>query len=314
MKNKHALALVLAAVAIGTVAIAQQPQRLVNVGGDSASDVPYSPLDTARFRVGLIDDPLVAGQEAGVLVEINVKEGDMVKAHQPLAKIDDSQPRMQGKIAHAEFKAAEEKANSTVDIEYATKASEVALKEFQKSREANKKQPGTVSATEVERQWLTYERGILEIKRANSEKLIAGLTANAKEVEIEAAVEAVKRRVITSPVDGMVVQIFLQKGEWVKPGDPVVHVMQFDKLRVEGSIELAKFSPSEIIDSPVTVEATLQNRKLKFDGRIVFVKPVVNTIGEYQIKAEVENRREKGSGLWLLLPGMYVDMTIHPRK
>jgi HlyD family secretion protein len=314
MKSKLALALVLAAVAIGAAAIAQQPQRLVKVERDSASGIPYSPVGTARFRVGLIDDPQVAGEEAGVLVEINVKEGDLVKADQRLGKIDDSQPIMQGKIAQAEHKAAQEKANSTVDIEYATKASEVAFVEWQKSKQANQKQPGTVSDIEVQRQRLTYERGLLEIKRAKSEQVIAHLTADAKSVEIEAAVEAMKRRVITSPVDGMVVQVYLQKGEWVKHGDPVVHVMKFDKLKVEGSVELAKYSPSQIIDSPVTVEATLQDRKVKFDGRIVFVKPVVNSIGEYQVKAEVENRQEKGSNHWLLLPGMFVDMTIQPRK
>ena len=312
MKNKSALAFVLAAIAIGTVAIAQQPQRLVKAARDTASDLPYSPVDTARFRVGFIDDPQVAGQEPGLLVEISVKEGNMVKAGQPLGKIEDSQPVMQGRIAEAEHKAALEKANSTVDIRYAKAASEVAKAEWQKSIQANRKQPGTVSDIEVERQRLTYHRGLLEIERAQSEQVIARLTADAKNVEIEAAVKAVERRLITSPVDGMVVQVYLQKGEWVKPGDPVVHVVQLDKLKVEGSVELAKYIPSQILDSPVTIETTLQNRKVKFDGRIVFVKPIVNTIGEYQIKAEVENRKENGG--WLLFPGMYVDMTIHPRK
>ena len=314
MKSKFSLAFVLAAIAVGTIAIGQQPQPLVKVVRDSTSNAPYNPVDTARFRVGFIDDPQLAGQEAGVLVEINVKEGDLVKARQVLAKIDNSQPIMQGKIARAEHKAAEEKANSTVDIDYAKKASEVALVEWQKSKQANLRQLGTVSDIEVKRQELTYQRGLLEIKRALSEQVIARLTADAKSVEIEAADEAVQRRLITSPVDGMVMQVSLQKGEWVKPGDPVVHVVQLDKLKVEGTVELAKFSPSQIIDSPVTIEATLQNRKLKFDGRIVFVKPMVNAIGEYQIKAEVENRRETQNGLWLLLPGMYVDMTIHPKK
>jgi multidrug efflux pump subunit AcrA (membrane-fusion protein) len=312
MKNKFALAFVLAAIAIGTVAIAQQPQRLVKAARDSASDVPYNPVDTARFRVGFIDDPQVAGQEAGILVEINVKEGNLVKADERLGKIEDSQPIMQGRIAEAEHKAALEKANSTVDIRYAKAASEVAKAEWQKSLQANKKQPGTVSDIEVERQRLTYHRGLLEIERAQSEQKIARLTADAKNVEIEAAEEAVRRRLITSPVDGMVVQVYYQKGEWVKPGDPVVHVVKLDKLKVEGSVELAKFVPSQILDSPVTIETTLQDRKLKFDGRIVFVKPMVNTIGEYQIRAEVENRKENGG--WLLFPGMYVDMTIHPRK
>ena len=177
MKNKFALAFVLAAIAVGTVSIAQEPQRLVKPARDSTSDLPYSPVDTDQFRVGFIDDPQVAGQEAGILVEIKVKEGNLVTAGERLGKIEDSQPIMQGRIAEAEHKAALEKANSTVDIRYAKAASEVAKAEWQKSIQANRKQPGTVSDIEVERQRLTYHRGLLQIEPAQSEQQIARLTA-----------------------------------------------------------------------------------------------------------------------------------------
>jgi hypothetical protein len=85
-----------------------------------------------------------------------------------------------------------------------------------------------------------------------------------------------------------------------------------DKLKVEGDVEFARFAPSQIIDRPVTVEATVQDRKIQFEGRITFVKPLLDPLGKkYQVQAEVDNRKENGE--WLLLPNMLVDMTIHTK-
>jgi multidrug resistance efflux pump len=313
MTKKLALLLVLAAIAIGTAAIAQQPDRVSKRNAfEGALVTTPSPLDIPRYRVGLIHEAQVPGQEAGRLVELNVVEGDRVKAGDLLAKIDDMQAKMQGRIAKAEHRAAAEKAESTVDVRYAEKASQVALAEWRKSEEANKRTKNAVSEVEVQRQWLTYERGVLEKERAESDRIIAGFTAEAKMVEIEAAAEAMKRREIRSPVDGIVVQVYLHKGEWVRPGDPVLHVVQLDRVKVEGGVEIAQFSPGQIVDRPVTIEATLQDRKVQFEGRITFVKPLLEGLGErYQVKAEVENRKENDN--WLLFPGMYVDMTIHAK-
>jgi multidrug efflux pump subunit AcrA (membrane-fusion protein) len=92
----------------------------------------------------------------------------------------------------------------------------------------------------------------------------------------------------------------------------VFHVIQLDKLKVEGEIEFASFSPSQIIDRPVSVEATLQDRKVQFEGRITFVKPLLDPRGKtFQVQAEVDNRKENGH--WVLWPGMLVDMTIHTK-
>src|SRR5688572_4266910 len=98
MKNRFALALILGAIAIGTVSIAQQPQRVAKVGG-YASAGSSNPLGKAPFRVGLIIEAQVPAQEAGLLKELNGRDGQEVKAGVPLGKIDDSQPIMQGRIA-----------------------------------------------------------------------------------------------------------------------------------------------------------------------------------------------------------------------
>ena len=261
-----------------------------------------------RCLVSCIEEAQVPAQEAGVLVDLAVIEGQQVQAGEQLGKIDDSQPLMQGKAAMAELRAAEEKAKSDVDERYARKASEVAKAEWEKAKEANQKTAGSISQVEVARLKLTWERGILEIERAQTERKMSSHAADAKAVEVEAAKEAIKRRRISSPIDGHVVQVNLHKGEWVKPGDPVLHVVQLDRLKVEGFAKLDETVPQQLIGKPVTVEVKIAEQLLRFPARITFVNPIVRGREEYLVKAEVDNRKDNGQ--WLLLPGMSAEMVI----
>jgi multidrug efflux pump subunit AcrA (membrane-fusion protein) len=314
MKTKFAsilIAVVIGAAALAAVAIAQQPGRVAPQ--DEVYQLPTGELDLEslpRYRVALIHEAQVAGQEPGVLIELNVVEGQRVKAGDVLAIIDDRQPKLQGKIAEQEYAAALEKAENDVDVRYAKKATELARVEYEKSKQINENRPGTVADIDVRRQMLTWERGQLETERALSERKIAVATAKAKEIEIQAAKVAVYRRQIISPIDGVVVKVHLHKGEWAQPGESVVHVVQFDRLKVEGEVDIDRYSPGQLIDRSVKIEATLQGRKVQFDGQITFVRPLLDGFGKsYVIKAEVDNRFEHGHPL--LFPGMYVDMTIN---
>jgi multidrug efflux pump subunit AcrA (membrane-fusion protein) len=324
MKHRFAPAL-LAVCLIATFAWAAQPDssdsrnarrpasdtraEQANPFNDEPVQMPLtSQPRLTRCLVSCIREAQVAAQEAGVLVELPAIEGQQVEAGEQLGKIDDSQPLMQGKAAMAELRAAEEKAKSDVDERYAKKASEVAKKEWEKAIEANQKTAGSISQVEVARLKLTWERGLLEIERAQTERKMSGHTADAKAVEVDAAKEAMKRRRITSPIDGNVQQVNLHKGEWVKPGDPVVHVVQLDRLKVEGFAKLDETVPQQLMGKPVVVEVTIAEQKLRFPGRITFVSLIVRGRSEYLVKAEVDNRKENGQ--WLLLPGMSAEMVI----
>ncbi len=328
--NKPALSAMLLLALIGTFAWSAQPERFAqNSRAAQNSDVarrqaaarnPFDEVATearaatseprlSNSFVLLKDEAKVAAQEPGLLVELGVVEGSLVKGGAIVGQIEDSQPRMQRKAAMAELKAAEEKAKSDVDERYAHKASQVARKEWEKALEANEKTSGSISQVEVARLKLTWERGLLEIERAQTERKMSGHAADAKAVEVEAATEAMKRRQITSPIEGMIVKVYLHKGEWVKPGDPVMHVVNLDQLKVQGTANIAELSPELLMDKKVVVDALLtEGRKEQFTGRITFVSPIIQGRDTYIVKAEVQNRKERGR--WLLQPGMPVDLTI----
>ncbi|MFN5757724.1 MAG: efflux RND transporter periplasmic adaptor subunit [Planctomycetia bacterium] len=265
-----------------------------------------------RCLVSLVEEAKVPAREPGVLVELVVREGATVRRGDVIAKIDDDQPQMEKRKAKAEHDQAVAKAESDVDVRYSIAAEQVAEAEHKKALESHAKVPGSVTEVERARLMLNERKSELQIEQAQLERHMASLAAASKGVELEAAENAIERRLIKSPLDGVVVQIFPHQGEWMQPGDPLARVVRADKLRVEGYVDSSRFDPEVVRDRPVTVEVTLaDDRKESFPGRIVFTSPLVESGGDYRVFAEVENRQAAGSGQWLLRAGQTARMTIH---
>src|SRR5262245_58767477 len=108
----------LAAAALLTtgIAFAQRP----NPAGSTVT------VDNCLIRPVTEGEARLAAQEAGVLAELNVKEGQLVPAGTLLGKIDDAQPQAARRVAIAEKNSAEENYKNDVEIRHATKAIEVA--------------------------------------------------------------------------------------------------------------------------------------------------------------------------------------------
>ena len=83
-----------------------------------------------------------------------------------------------------------------------------------------------------------------------------------------------------------------------------------DRLRVDGFVSGNDYAASEIANRPVTIEIELaRGRKEAFQGRVVFVNPLVQAGNRFRVSAEVQNRQEEGQ--WLLNPRSTATMTIH---
>ena len=266
-----------------------------------------------RCLVSLVEEAKVSAGEAGLLVEVTVKPGDTVTAGQAIAKIDDDQPQMEKRKAQAEYEQAFAKSESDVDIRYAVAAERVSEAESNKAKESHTKVPGSVTEVERERLKLNEQKSELQIEQAQLEQNLSKLAALSKQVEVQTAEINIKRRLITSPLDGVVVDVLRHQGEWMQLGEPLAHLVRTDRLRVEGYVDAAKYDPEEIRGRPVTVEVRLANdRRERFEGKIVFVSPLVESGGDYRVFAEVPNRKA-ASGEWLLRAGQTASMTIHSR-
>ncbi|MFM7185986.1 MAG: efflux RND transporter periplasmic adaptor subunit [Planctomycetota bacterium] len=265
-----------------------------------------------RCLVSLIDEAKLSAGEAGLLVEVAVKPGDRVKTGQVVARINDDQPQMTKLRANAEHDQAIAKAESDVDVRYSQKAQAVAQKAFEKAEQSHRAVPGSVTDVERDRLKLEWEKSGLQIEQAQLERQLADLAAKVKEAEVETADIEIRRRQVTSPLDGEVVDVQGNQGEWMQVGAPLAHIVRTDKLRVEGYVDAAKWDPERVRARPVTVVVPLADGRTEtFEGRISFVSPLVESGGDYRVFAEVANRQSAGSGDWLLRAGQTATMTIH---
>jgi macrolide-specific efflux system membrane fusion protein len=305
--------IIAAVVCCGLTALAwaQRPMPLT-----TAANIPSvsggamaGTIDVDHCEVKLDEEAQVPAQEAGVLMKINVREGDQVPLNELLAQIDDMQSQKQKKNALAEFNGAKEKSNSDIDVRYATAAYKVAEFEYLRCQDANKKTALAFSDVEMEEKKFAADKANLAIEQAGKQHIVDGFTAEAKQAELELAEEAIRRRQITAPIDGEIQKLYVHLGEWVKPGDTVARLIRMDRLRVEGYLDKDTYSPGDVVDRPVVVQVELAaGRKVQFPGKIVFVDPEIQGEHEYEIRALVDNRKENGQ--WLLRPGLPVTMSI----
>ena len=240
---------------------------------------------------------------------LDVEEGSRVAPDQEIGRIDDSQPQIQRTLAEIKQSSAEEAHKNDVNIRYSKAAYLVAEQEHRMAVEANGKVRGTFPESEVARLKLAAERAKLQIEQAERDQTLAGFEVRSAKAEVIAADENIRRRKVISPIAGEVVERYKHEGEWVQPGDVVLRVIRLDVLRIEGFLNAAQFDPGEIRNRPVMIEFELaRGRKVQMEGKVVFVNPEVEAGGEYQVRAEIMNRQEKGQ--WLLRPGLTATMTV----
>ncbi|NOY43061.1 MAG: HlyD family efflux transporter periplasmic adaptor subunit [Planctomycetes bacterium] len=247
---------------------------------------------------------------AGVLIDMQMQEGSRVKKGDALAIIDDREAAAALKIAQYGHQAAVKRADDQIEEKYAKKAAEVAYYDWQQDLKANKDHPGAIPDIEVRQKHLVFERSGLQIEKAQKDRELSLLDADTKKAELDAAQMAIDWRKITSPVDGEVVTTYRNQDEWVSPGDPILKLVRFDVLDVEGDAYAGEFDRGELLGRPVTVYITkARGREVSVKGSIVHVSQLVQSDGSYVVRAEIKNKREGDS--WLIQPGVEAKMVIH---
>ena len=279
----------------------QQPLRAAD---DKATD--RSELQIDSVLVSLIEEVEVPAREVGQLNMIQVKEGKTVEKGAVLAQIEDSEAMLLLQQAKLEYEMARLKAANDVDLRFARKAHEVANAELQRAEDSIKKYPKSISKTELDRLKLTSEKSELEIEQAAEERKTTQLEASLKQNAEQVASLAVQRRKVVSPINGMVVQILIRNGEWVRPGDTVLRILRLDRLRAEGLINASRLQEQDLQDRPVTLVVNPGTKQsMEFQGKISFVSPEINPVNnQTRVWAEIENPDLK------LKPGMRASLII----
>lgn len=314
---------------------------------------PQPGYDAKSYRVPdpcqitLIEDNDVPAQEAGVLHELQipkldaagnpaldaagnplleeVREGTEVSGGQVLGRIDDRMEVKQKEAAEYKLDVAKMEANNNVSVDYALAAHKVAVAEVRQAEGANQRYAGTVPPAELNRMRLSADQANLQIKQSRHDLDINKKSVFVREAEDEIAALQIERRLVVAPFDGVVVKRYVEVGEWVRPGDPVLRIIRINRVQLEGFVDASQVLPAEIEGQEVSVsvnsgrpQPTALNPRDTIKGRVVFASPEVEA-GRFLMRAEVDNvwMPDPGSpkgGYWLLSPGLTADVQISLRE
>jgi len=267
-----------------------------------------------RCLVVVINQAEVPAREAGVLAEIGAQPGQQVKTGTAVAKLDTADAQARVTVAAAEFKLSQYEAASRAKVEVASAEAEVAESEFLQGADLPATgREGELSDQQLRRLLLSPRRAGLATASAELDHRLLALKSQVKEALLAEANLALKRRSITAPLSGEIVEVHKHAGEWVSPGEPVLRIVHMEKLRVEGYVLASSFAPQEILNSRATAHIYLaRQRVVKLPCTITHASALVETSGQYRVWAEVKNRTENGQ--WLLQPGLSASLQLHPKQ
>lgn len=274
---------------------------------DDLYDVQLEP-NQGKGHVMPINQAEVPAQEQGVLTKFFVYEGYAVNQNDPVAQIDDEQAKMSVQVQQAKLNAAEREASNDVNIRYAKAARNVAEAELKSAKETIARVPGAVPATEIRKLELSVVQATLQIEQSTNQFEISKYQVDVSKAELDAAKLGVTRRVVKSPISGIIVEKYRNEGEWVKPGDPIVKVVYLEKLRVKTTFDINRIPMQKVMKHSAKI-TVVQKPGMTFNGKVVFANPVIQSGGAYEVWIDVDNVQEK-DGFWALQPGMNAVVTI----
>lgn len=137
-----------------------------------------------------------------------------------------------------------------------------------------------------------HSTSILKLASLNKQRDIAG--------------ERLNRRRILAPFDGMIVERFIEEGEWADAGKPVVRFVRLDILQVEGFADASNINMG-CRGRKVRVRCENIDVSHVIEGKLTFISPEVDRVNQQvHVVAEIPNTELK------LLPGLPARMWVLP--
>ena len=278
------------------------------VGQESAS--PGSAVLAENCLVKYINNVNIPSEVDGKLMELAVEEGMELEEGTAIAVIDGTAAKLALNLRLAEEKVAELQAANDVNLRDAKNTKELADAEAESAKELYRN--NAIPRYEMLKKVLEAVRAGLRIELSEREKRISEAQYIAKRSEREIAEFETERRTVTAPFSGFVEKRIAQLGEWVQPGSPIITLVQLDRVRVEGDINIIALGRNIGRGTNVTVRIRRgPGGDLEIPGQIGFISSEIDLRKRNRIWVEVENKRDELGG-WIIKPGMEAEIEIQP--
>lgn len=240
----------------------------------------------------------VASAETGIVTHIALREGNRVEQGQILARLNQEELACSLKIAAKQREAFGQLHAALAEH----RLREERLMQLIALRSSD-------HATQEEVNRATAEKEV-----AQARVLAAQDVLQVKELEYDRIQTQLERRIIRSPVSGVVREVYKEEGEFVAPTDPIVlSVVQLDPLLATFSVPAGK-SIGLKAEQPVRVQLTSDPATV--GAKIECISPVINAqSGTVIVKVRFANPKERyrsGGRCMLFLPDKSSKLTRKP--
>lgn len=196
----------------------------------------------------------------GVVLSKDVSLGQAVRASQVLLVLDDRE-----QVIELQKRGIVKDDRSAIDAE--RKRAEI-LKELYDQATKVFDNTGSISKDE-----LLHARSDYVTEQAKYEQLLA---EKEREVaEFHAAELELRLRSVTAPVSGVVTKIWVEPGEWARPGDPLVHLVDANTCFLKIAIPL-QVSAKVRVGQQTTITFHDGSTTLQQKGQYSFVSPAAD--------------------------------------
>ena len=231
--------------------------------------------------------------QPGLVADIHLREGDRVQKDMIVVKLDDT-------VEDAQVQQLKAESENTTRID----AAEASLAQKRVDLERLKKAASMNAATDLE-----VQHAVLDVR-------IADLSLALARFEHEQAVRKyaegqmrVERMRLISPIDGIVQQVHVEKGESVNALDEVIRLVRIDPLWIDASLPMAQAAQIKAGQSMHVQYARTPDKTVV--GKVLHVAPVADAAsGTLKARIEVPNPAERPAGeyVWIsplpVTPGM----------
>lgn len=171
----------------------------------------------------------VSSSEIGVLATVNVDAADRVSK-------DDVIAALRTEVENATYDVSTSRAKSASEIELLKREHEYARRQLQRVDELIAE--SVISQQEVDEVRTTQNAAKLRFQAATERQKTAQLEAIRDQL-------ALARRIVRSPIDGVVTRRYKSIGEYVD-GDPIMQLAQLDPLRIRVIVPMTMFGQIEV--------------------------------------------------------------------
>ena len=272
------------------------------------------PVTVCRVETGRVEDTVVNSRAgtvqsrlrsqispglAGLVIDIPARKGTHVKKGDVLLRLNDAEHQAQVRLALRTLDAARAAA------EQARLEAEYAQTEWKRAQELARKE--VVSATSLD-----HDR----TRALTSLTAVEAATARIRETEasVASAQAILDKTVITSPFDGVVLDVTTEVGEWISPSPPgvpippVMDLIDPQALYVSAPIDEADVARMRVgLPVRITLDAF---RGKSFKGTLTYVSSFVETRQDQNRTLRVEAVFTQTDLPANLLPGLSADVEV----